>query len=1073
MKKPSRIYTVATAHLDTSWHWTLEKTVAEMLPATLTKNFALFEKYPEYVFSFEGAYRYALMEEYYPELFARLREYIARNRWRVAGSCWENGDVNIPSPEALFRNILLGNDYFEEKFGKRSKDIYLPDCFGFGAALPGVAAHANLLGFTTQKLAWGSASPVPFGLGNWVAPDGRSILACPDGGNYTACLRKVRKHASMRLKLGRQLRQGLFPGALLLHGVGDQGGAPKESSVQAVVREIARNGASARQVLSAGSDQLFRDIAAAPLAVRNALPGFRGEWLLTDHGAGCYTSRAWSKRWNRKAEQLALAAESAACFADMAGRMAYPKQELNTAWRRVLAHHFHDDITGTSNEISYVRNWNDLFVSQQQFAETLRAGVSAVTAAMDAGFAVGRPAAVCNTTQWARSEAVRLALPQRIRGEAVRVVDAEGREYPAQVSAEGEAVLFLATVPPLSVTLFDVQLGESLQAGETALRADGRTLENQYIRARVDENGDICSLYDKRRACECLAAPVRLALFDFDGQPRYPQWELCYQDLARRPAEYPAAPELRLLESGPVRAALQIIRHARKSTFTQTLLLDAASEALRVECEIDWHSLRTLCKVEVPCAAASREAAYDIGFGVVRRGSNRRRLYEVPAQAFADISDANGGLTVLSDSKTGWDKPGGHTLRLTALYSPRASRADSHVLDFGRNRFAFGLHPHSGDWAAGDAPRAGALFNQPLSVFWAQGARMPGETASGETQACFGKISEGILLRCLKKSEQGGEYILRVQEGYQKACPLGRIRLGEGITGFREVYASEEPRPVPPSCAYLENGTLCLSLEPFEIRTFALQIKEAPRSLPAQLPVALPYNCRVACGQGENGGAAASLPAEQFPVTVYAGGVQYRLENAALENAVRCAGQSLELPAGRELRLLLASFTEDCEVAFTVDGQAHARTVRSALRPLGHGDLPGMALSGYAKAAAPALEFTHLHDAAGKDLVGRQAFFFTVELPLPARPCGLLLPDAEHVLLLAATVCAQSAAQFAAQPYDTFSARPQAECGMQLTPAEAAAKNAKQRYRKCRQNATVARNFLRAKWQVHFSRRNG
>ena len=153
----NRIYTVATAHLDTVWRWELPKTIEEYIPDTLEKNFTLFEKYPHYRFNFEGAYRYELMEEYYPEAFEKLKEYVKEGRWCPSGSSYENGDVNVPSPEALFRNILYGNRYFKEKFGKTTTDIFLPDCFGFGWALPAIARHAHLNGFTTQKLGWGAA----------------------------------------------------------------------------------------------------------------------------------------------------------------------------------------------------------------------------------------------------------------------------------------------------------------------------------------------------------------------------------------------------------------------------------------------------------------------------------------------------------------------------------------------------------------------------------------------------------------------------------------------------------------------------------------------------------------------------------------------------------------------------------------------------------------------------------------------------------------------------------------------------------------------------------------------------
>lgn len=121
---------VATSHLDTQWRWTIQTTINEYIPNTLKRNFTLFEKYPDYTFSFEGAFRYMLAKEYYPDDFQRMKDYIARGRWNVCGSSVDAGDMNIPSPEAIMRHILYGNGYFRKEFGKTSRDIFLPDCFG-------------------------------------------------------------------------------------------------------------------------------------------------------------------------------------------------------------------------------------------------------------------------------------------------------------------------------------------------------------------------------------------------------------------------------------------------------------------------------------------------------------------------------------------------------------------------------------------------------------------------------------------------------------------------------------------------------------------------------------------------------------------------------------------------------------------------------------------------------------------------------------------------------------------------------------------------------------------------------
>ena len=183
------LYEVATAHLDTQWNWTIQDTINSYIPSTLTNNFKLFEKYPNYVFSFEGSFRYQLAKEYYPGWYATLTNYIAQGRWRVAGSAVDAGDVNVPSPESLMRHILYGNRFWKQEFGKTSIDIFLPDCFGFGYALPSVAAHCGLKGFSSQKLTWGSAVPIPFhNLGRWIGPDGASVVAVLQPGSYIATI---------------------------------------------------------------------------------------------------------------------------------------------------------------------------------------------------------------------------------------------------------------------------------------------------------------------------------------------------------------------------------------------------------------------------------------------------------------------------------------------------------------------------------------------------------------------------------------------------------------------------------------------------------------------------------------------------------------------------------------------------------------------------------------------------------------------------------------------------------------------------------------------------------------------
>src|SRR5438067_6320115 len=199
LAKEPTLYVVGYAHLDTEWRWEYPQVIQEYLTKTMRNNFALFEKYPHYIFNFSGANRYRLMKEYYPADYERLKQYVAAGRWFPAGSSMEESDVNSPSAESIFRQILYGNRFFRRDFGKASAEYMLPDCFGFPASLPSILAHAGIKGFSTQKLTWGSSAPAggpdspertpagtPFNVGIWEGPDGKTILAGFNPGSYSA-----------------------------------------------------------------------------------------------------------------------------------------------------------------------------------------------------------------------------------------------------------------------------------------------------------------------------------------------------------------------------------------------------------------------------------------------------------------------------------------------------------------------------------------------------------------------------------------------------------------------------------------------------------------------------------------------------------------------------------------------------------------------------------------------------------------------------------------------------------------------------------------------------------------------
>ena len=419
-----RLLVIATAHLDTQWRWTIQQTIDEYIPETFRVNAAYFDQFPDYTFSFEGAFRYMLLKEYYPDYYQRLKSYIADGRWRVAGSWVDAVDVNMPSSESLIRHALYGNGFFRKEFGKTSRDVLLPDCFGFGYALPSIAAHCGLLSFSSQKLTWGSSVGVPFDIGVWEGVDGASLVAALKPGDYvstvrsdlsvdSACVAAVEKQGEA---------SGLYAG-FKYYGTGDIGGGPDSLSVAWVQKSV--HGKGPLTVRTAGSDDL------ASLATpeeRAKLPRYKGELLMTRHGVGCYTSQAAMKRWNRKNELLADAAERASVIAWLLGGAAYPRDQLRTAWIRFLWHQFHDDITGTSIPEAYEFSWNDEILAQNRFAGLLENAIEATTPALDTRVK-GVPLVVFNPLAIVREDIVEatVVFGGGTAVHAIRVFGADGK----------------------------------------------------------------------------------------------------------------------------------------------------------------------------------------------------------------------------------------------------------------------------------------------------------------------------------------------------------------------------------------------------------------------------------------------------------------------------------------------------------------------------------------------------------------------------------------------------------------------------------------------------------------------
>lgn len=997
--KTPTLYVVPYAHLDTQWRWEFPQVISEYLLKTMRVNFDYIDKYPHYVFNWTGANRYRLMKEYYPADYARLTQYVAAGRWFPAGSSVEEGDVNLPSAEGIFRQILYGNEYFRKDFGKASTEYMLPDCFGFPASLPSILAHAGVRGFSTQKLnsGWqpapkvgGPGSPeqtpegIPFNVGIWRGPDGKSVIAALNPGGYGSRVHSdLSEPPTPQLtpeQLARlspdQVRAAQRPGEqnwverinldgkvtgvyadYHYVGTGDTGGATDEATVkllEAIVTKgetvlppptipgqtsvpestgpMVRVGNGPVHVVESAADQMFNDIKPD---MTSRMPEYKGDLELINHSAGSLTSEAYHKRWIIKNELLADAAEKSSIAAEWLGARPYPEQRLNDAWMLELAGHFHDTAAGTATPLAYQFAWNDDLIAANQFAGILSSATEAIASGLNTQ-TKGIPIVVFNPLNIAREDLVE-AKVDFLHGtpKAVRVTDSEGREVPSQL--EDGKILFVAKAPSVGYAVYAVLPAESPSSAST-LHVTASSLENARYRVHLDQNGNVASIYDKTVKKELLSAPIRLAITT-DAPRQWPAWNMDFDQEQAPPRAFVDGPaKVIVKENGPVRVSLEVTREAEGSKFVQTISLSAGDAGNRVEFgnAIDWRTLAANLKVSFPFAASNENATYNWEIGTIQRPNANERQFEVASHRWIDLTDKSDsfGTTILTDCKNGSDKPNDNTIRLTLLRSPGMqpqsngrppNYSDQANQDWGHHEFVFGLTGHAGGWTEAQTDWQAYRLNDPLIAF--KTTKHPGSL--GKSFSLLRLNNSRIRVLALKKAESTNEIILRMVELDGKPAQDVRVSFAAPVLAAREVNAQEQP--IGP--ATIDGGALTTSFTAYQPRTFALSLSSPVSKLAAvhSQPVTLSYDLAVASNDdtrttGGFDGKGNAMPAEMLPSEIDYHDVRFNLAPAKTGalNAVVANGQTINLPAGHYNRvyILAASADGDQTASFRVGDKA-------------------------------------------------------------------------------------------------------------------------------------------------------
>jgi alpha-mannosidase len=800
---------IGHAHIDLGWLWPIRETWRKGA-RTFATVLANMERYPDYVYGSSQPQLYQWMKEGYSALYERIKQAVREGRIEPLGALWVEPDTNVTGGESLVRQFLYGKRFFRDEFGVDVRHVWLPDAFGYTAALPQLMKLAGVDYFTTQKMSWNQVNTFPHHSFHWQGIDGTMVLAhtLPEETyNSPAAPRSV-------ARIERNYREkGVSDQAMMVFGIGDGGGGPGEEHLERLTRlkNLAGLAPVVQEPAAAFFERWAKDAARFPTWV--------GELYLERH-AGTLTSHGRNKWYNRRLEQALRELEWMAVFADDE----YPQAWLDATWQEMLLYQFHDILPGSSIKRVYDESLARYRVLLAEAEALIRRYEDTVAQEVDTT-GLTAPAVAFNSLSWPRTEWVKV-----------------------NVGSGVELLTWLrVTAPALGYAAFDAVAEDAIP---TVIAETGR-LENDCLRVTFATDGSITSVYDKRVGREALAAGERanrLAVYRDPGDA----WDFPLDYADQTPAHLQLV-SAEACVAGPTGVLRQVYRLGH-SELTQEIVLTAGSPRLDFNTRVSWRETATMLRTSFPVAVHAEDATYEIQFGHIRRPTHRNTTWElakdeVAGHKWADLSQRDYGVALLNDSKYG-HKIKGHVIDLDLLRSmpypgPRlvkdedvaAGQPHHGYSDQAELEFRYALYPHTGDAVAGGVVQAAYEFNIPLRI-------VPAQSHAGvrPRNASFVQVdAANVIVETVKRAEACPEQSRRAcPEQDRRACPeqgrrdgnevivrlyeaghagaRARARFGFPVQAAEEVNLLEEHlQPVD-----LRDNTVELVFRPFEIKTLKL-----------------------------------------------------------------------------------------------------------------------------------------------------------------------------------------------------------------------------------------------------------
>ncbi|MGC5165808.1 alpha-mannosidase [Luteimicrobium sp. DT211] len=751
-------YAVGHAHIDSAWLWPVRETVRKAA-RTFSTVVTLMDEDPDLVFACSSAQQYAWIKESYPDLFARIKEKVAEGRWVPVGGMWVESDTNMPGGEAMVRQFLTGKSFFRDELGVETRDVWLPDSFGYSGALPQIAKLAGNRWMLTQKLSWNETNAMPHHTFLWEGIDGTRLLThFPPVDSYNAELSAGELDHAAR----NNREKGVLDASIVPFGYGDGGGGPTADMLGRARRYASTEGVAEVRVASPYD---FFEAAEAELD-RPAV--WSGEMYLEFH-RGTYTSQARTKQGNRRSEHLLREAELWAATAAVREGAPYPYEELDGAWKTVLLNQFHDILPGSS--IAWV--YRD---AEAGYAEVARTLDEIVGTSLEALAGAGDTPLVFNAAPHARAGVAALGA--------------------APSSASG-----------------GVDVTVSADDGAPA----GVVLANGLVAVHVDARGLVDSIRDLRADRELVPAGLAANLLQLhrDTPRQWDAWDIDREYLDER-TDLVDALGIEVVESSDDEAVVEVRRAFGASTVRQRLSLARGSAALTVETVVDWHERQKLLKLAFPLAVHADRSASETQFGHVFRPTHANTpwdaaRFEICAHRWVHVAEPGYGVAVANSATYGHDVQRSvtddgatvTTVRESLLRAPLFPDPDA---DQGAHRFVTVLHVGAD---LGDAVRDGYATNLEPRVVTGAG---PVEPLVSVADPAGAVVVESVKLA----EDRSGDVVVRL---YESLGGHARATVAPGFETSGAVRTDLLERPLDDGRTTEVTLAEPIAFRPFEIVT--------------------------------------------------------------------------------------------------------------------------------------------------------------------------------------------------------------------------------------------------------------